>query len=101
MRAHGLVPEAMARREGDTLYVPQMVFEIVKRVSRAPERDHHQFCENLEAAAAFVMASLRWRREHYDRAQAELFEQLRAHGLPFVPTAVPEVTLGAAVPPKR
>lgn len=89
-----------ARCEGDTLYVPQTVFEIVKRVSRAPENDHQRFCENLEAAAAFVMASLRWRREDYDRAQAELLEQLRAHGLPYVPTAIPEVVLGA-LPPKR
>ncbi len=86
--------------QGGTLYVPPHLFDVVKRVSRTPESDHQAFCENLEAAAAFVMMSLRWSREDYDRAQAELHEQLRAHGQPFLPVTVPEVALGA-LPTKK
>lgn len=88
------------RCQGDILSVPSLLFDVVKRISRAPESDHQAFCENLEAAAAFVMMSLCWSREDYDRAQAELHEQLRAHGQPFLPVTVPGVVLGA-LPPKK
>lgn len=89
-----------ARCEGEVLYVPQTLFDLVKRVSRFPEHDHQVFCETLIAAAGFIVFSLAWNRELFDQAQHELLEQLQAHGHSFIPTPAGEVVLGALPPSK-